>query len=191
MPEIKYSDIGNGLIHLVFIAVYFASIVMSMRQEKRDEDKTKTPFTEGCFLPIAAFSCLGVGLALLLTWGYFLSKSSISEDLINNELLIPVVGQLSIAVLLITTSIAMVGHFRGALYLYFTALTVFMLTTLYALIFYETSENFSDLNVLSLVSLSALLILLLSGGFAYALQTLRILSAPPKRPVRLIRKVAK
>jgi multisubunit Na+/H+ antiporter MnhB subunit len=189
MPEIKYYDIGNGLIHLVFIAVYFASIAISMRHEKQAEDKTTA--TRGCFLPIAAFSCLGVGLALLLTWGYFLSKSSMSGEIINNDLLIPVVGQISIAVLLITTSIAIVGNFRGALNLYFTALTVFIVTTIYSLIFYETSEKFSNLNLLSLVSLSALLILLLSGGFAYALQTLRILSAPPKRPIQLVRKLVK
>jgi len=32
MPDVKHSDIVNGLIHHIFIAVYFTSVVISMRQ---------------------------------------------------------------------------------------------------------------------------------------------------------------
>jgi hypothetical protein len=183
MPEISYTDIGNGLIHLVFIVVYFASAAISMRQEKKDEDRRAIMTLRGVFAPVAAFSCLGVGLTLLMVWSYLLSQGPSWGDLSRENSAVSVFGQFSIGFLLIATSIAIIGNFRGALSLYFISISVLGLATLYSLVFYDSSIDSDDLNLLTLISLSALLILIFSGGIAYALQALRVLGEPAKRSI--------
>jgi hypothetical protein len=191
MPDMSYSDIGNGLIHLVLIMMYFISVVISMRQEKQDEDRSTIMTPRGCFAPIAALSCFGGGLTLLMVWSYFLSQSLSSAELSREGVSASVFGQFSIGFLLIVTSIAIIGNFRGAIALYFISISILGLATLYSLVFYDSSIESDDLNLLTLISLSALLILIFSGGIAYALQTLRVLGVPPRRPVLMSRKIKK
>jgi hypothetical protein len=188
MPEIRYADLGNGLIHLIFIIVYFGAVAVSLRQEKIDEDKTKASVSKGCFVPVAAFSCLGVGLALLVAWSYFLAKDYPGGGLFDQTLFVPIVGQILISLLLIATSVAMIGNFQGGLLLYLISISVFGIATLYSLVFYETASEFGEMNVLTLLSITALLILVISGTLAYALQTLRTLNLPKSKTIPITRR---